>query len=399
MAITILQILLLVYLGLVSIYLLVFSVAAFFYKPKIVNKPLTYKRFLLMIPAYKEDIVILSVAEEVLKQDYPKELFDVYVIADQLKPETIEKLRAIPVNVLEVRFEVSTKAKSINECIKMAGDGYDAVIILDADNLLDPDFISRSNELLNEGSYAIQGHRVAKNTDAHFSILDAISEEINNSVFRKGHVALGLSSALIGSGMTVEYNLYRKIMEQADTFAEDKELEFKLILQKLPIKYLDDVYIYDEKVSKPAVFVKQRSRWMAFQLIYAKRFIFEAFYEWIRHSNFDFFDKAIQQILLPRIILLGVTTIILLFSLIFNTGILFYAWIVQASFTYLAILLAIPKQFYNKQTFKALLSLPLAFVLMIKSLFRYEEAKKNFEPTPHTDTTVTRSKTYSKHKK
>ncbi len=393
------QILVLLYLGLASLYVLVFAIASFFYKEKKAKAGGKQRKFLVLIPAYKEDVVIVDVAKDALNQDYPKELYDVYVIADQLKNSTIEKIRSFSVNVLEVSFKVSTKAKSINKGIEAAGMGYEAVVVLDADNLMDTNFLSRSNDLMNDGAYAIQGHRIAKNIDARFSTLDAISEEINNSIFRKGHVALGLSSALIGSGMALEYELYRKIMAQADTFAEDKELEFKLILDKHPIEYLEDVHIYDEKVSKAEVFVNQRSRWLAFQLIYAKRFIFDAFVELFVRKNFDFFDKVLQQLLPPRIILLGVTFIIAVLSAIFNKGFFYYAWMIQAMVCFTGILLAIPKQFFNKHTFKALISLPYGFILMLKSLFRYEDAKKSFEPTPHVHTSIKRGKTSVKTKK
>lgn len=397
--ITIFQILLLIYLGLASIYIFVFAMASFFYKVKKTIKSEQKRKFLVIIPAYKEDVVIINVAQDALKQDYPSEFYDVCVVADHLKKETIEKIKSFSIKVVEVSFEISTKAKSINEGLQYAGDGYEAVVILDADNLMDSNFLSRSNELMNSGACAIQGHRIAKNMDANFSILDAISEEINNSIFRKGHVAIGLSSALIGSGMAIEYNLYRKIMSQADTFAEDKELEFKLILNKHHIDYLDDVHIYDEKVSKAEVFVNQRSRWLAFQLIYAKRYIFDAFVELFVRKNLNFFDKVMQQMLPPRIILLGLTIIIGLISIIFNSGFLFYAWIIQAIVCILAIIMAIPRQFYNRNTFKALLSLPYGFILMLRSLFRYEDAKKSFEPTPHTQTTINRGKTAVKNKK
>lgn len=380
------QILFISYFGFVTLYLFIYATASFFYKPKSLDKAKKYRKFLVLIPAYKEDIVIINVAKDVLNQDYPKEFYDVYVIADQLKDSTISSLREIPVNVLKVFFEISSKAKSINEALKIAGNGYDGVVVLDADNLMDTNFITRANEMMDHGSIAIQGHRIAKNLDTNFSILDAISEEINNSIFRKGHVVLGLSSAMIGSGMAIDYDLFFQIMEKADTFAEDKELEFKIILQKKKIDYLHDVFIYDEKVSKPEVFVKQRSRWLAFQLIYAKRFFVDAFVELILRKNVDFWDKVMQQILPPRIILLGLTIIINILSLLFNSELFKYAWAIQGLLCLLAITFAIPKRFFNRRTLFALLSLPLGFILMFKSLFRYEKAKINFEPTPHTHT-------------
>jgi cellulose synthase/poly-beta-1,6-N-acetylglucosamine synthase-like glycosyltransferase len=60
--------------------------------------------------------------------------------------------------------------------------------------------------------FAVQGHRTAKNTNNSWAILDAISEEINNNIFRKGHRVLGLSSAIIGSGMAFRYNYFKALM-------------------------------------------------------------------------------------------------------------------------------------------------------------------------------------------
>ena len=67
------------------------AIASFFYKEKRVINSDKKRKILVLIPAYKEDIVIVDVARDALNQDYPRELYDVYVIADQLKKETIEK--------------------------------------------------------------------------------------------------------------------------------------------------------------------------------------------------------------------------------------------------------------------------------------------------------------------
>ena len=108
----------------------------------------------------------------------------------------------MPIRVLEVSFENSSKAKALNFAVGEIGpDGAEAVAILDADNLAGREFIARMNDALDSGIQAVQAHRTAKNRDTDTAILDAASEEINNSIFRRGHVALGFSSALIGSGM------------------------------------------------------------------------------------------------------------------------------------------------------------------------------------------------------
>jgi len=99
------------------------------------------------------------------------------------------------------------------------------VVILDADNLMAKDFLKRMNLGFANGFKVIQGHRIAKNSDTSFALLDGISEEINNHIFRQGHRAAGLSSALIGSAMGFEYVLFKRFMIDIDAIGGfDKEL-------------------------------------------------------------------------------------------------------------------------------------------------------------------------------
>ena len=122
-------------------YTLFFSIAGVFKK---VNSSATedkFNRIAILIPAYKEDGVILGAAQSMLALDYPKESYDVFVIADQLKSSTIEKLRQLPIHVVEVAFEKSTKTKSLNFCLaQMNLSNLDMVLISDADNVLEKSF-------------------------------------------------------------------------------------------------------------------------------------------------------------------------------------------------------------------------------------------------------------------
>ncbi|MDZ7740884.1 MAG: glycosyltransferase [Bacteroidota bacterium] len=292
------QVLFIIYFCVSAVYYLLFAIAGLYnklYEPAAQRKK---KSFCILIPGYKEDIVIVSVAKDALKQAYPAGKYDVYVIADSFKAETIKELNEIPVNVIEVSFAVSTKAKAINKALEIIDKPYDAVVILDADNLMDPNFLKKMNNGLQTGAMAIQAHRMAKNLDTSFSVLDAISEEVNNHIFRRGHRALGLSSALIGSGMVFKFDLYKRLMSQIDSHAEDKELEIRLFTEGYKIEFYDKTFVLDEKVSKSDVFLKQRSRWIANQLYYARHYFFTALRELFR-GNIDFFDKIFQYMLPP----------------------------------------------------------------------------------------------------
>ncbi len=382
-----------VYLLLATLYIFVYSVAGLFYRQKQKDNISKTRKFAVLIPGYKEDLVIVQVAKEAVLQDYPKDKFEVIVIADTFKKETLSALRQLPVRVVEVVFEVSKKSKALNKCMKVIGDDYDVAFILDADNIMEKDVLTKINAAFDHGFDAVQGHRTAKNLNAAFAILDALSEEINNHIFRKGHRVLGISSALIGSGMGIDYALFKKTMATIDSVGEDKEVELKLIKKGYTIEYVDDAIIYDEKTQESGNFVNQRRRWIAAQLGYFRSDFLDGIHALFTEGNYDYFDKVIQMIQPPRILLSGILFFLsLLFGIIhflpypglqqyFAPG--FYWWLGLLVATAFALLFAIPGRFYNKQTFLALLSLPKGFILMFLSLLRVRGASKQFLHTEH----------------
>ncbi|MEA3445299.1 MAG: glycosyltransferase family 2 protein, partial [Bacteroidota bacterium] len=300
-----------VYLGLAAVYIFIFGIASIFNprkKPVLKQKQ---RKFAVLIPGYKEDSVIIDVAKDALKQDYPGDKYDVVIIADSFQQATLEELRKLPIKLVEVSFEKSTKSKALNKAMEAIGNNYDVALILDADNMMLPDFIEKINQAFDRGYIAVQGHRAAKNQNTSLAILDAISEEVNNSIFRKGHRVLGLSSALIGSGMAFDYAFFKEIMSNVKAIGGfDKELELKMLRDKIKIEYVNDALVLDEKVQKSDVFANQRRRWLSVQFIYFQRFIGSGLYHLFFKANVDFFDKVMQMIQPPRVILLGIVTII-----------------------------------------------------------------------------------------
>jgi cellulose synthase/poly-beta-1,6-N-acetylglucosamine synthase-like glycosyltransferase len=385
----------LVYLYLVSatLYIFIFSTSGLFYKDRVKKDVSRLRKFAVLIPGYKEDAVIVNVAKQALNQDYPKDKYEVIVIADSFAKSTLDALRQLPIKVVVVEFEVSKKSKALNKCMNIIGDDYDVAFILDADNIMNEDVLKKINNAFDRGFMAVQGHRTAKNMNAHFAILDAMSEEINNNIFRKGHRVLGLSSALIGSGMGLDYGLFKKTMATVDSVGEDKEVELKLLKQRYKIEYVNGALIYDEKTSKSDVFVNQRRRWIAAQLGYFKSHFFDGLKDLITKGNIDYFDKVLQMIQPPRILLTGILAIITgisalvfipLFSFLqpfFVPG--FYYWLLLFSITVVSLLFSIPPRFYNRKTLVALMRVPHGFILMILSLMKIKGATKKFLHTTH----------------
>ncbi|TWI95528.1 cellulose synthase/poly-beta-1,6-N-acetylglucosamine synthase-like glycosyltransferase [Mucilaginibacter frigoritolerans] len=372
-----------VFLAFQAIYLFVFSLAGRIISLSAAPQSNHIGSFVIYIPSYKEDAVIIDTALAALAINYPENKKHVVVIADSLKPETLVTLRSLPVQVVEVTFDKSTKAKALNVALKQTILSYDYALVLDADNVCAKDFLLRMNEALQSGYRVVQGQRVAKNTDTNYALLDAISEGINNHIFRKGHRALGLSCAIIGSGMALEFDLFKAIMPEITAVGGfDKEMELRLLKQRIRFGYAENAIVYDEKINQLSTLQNQRRRWLSAQLNYMKKYVGEGFVQLFK-GNFDFFDKVIQTLLLPRLILLGITPVMFMLSLLPGHSLPPVYWLLLWIVTYTAIILAVPPQYFDRRLFKAIVSLPAAFFTMFKLLFKLKNANRTFIHTPH----------------
>lgn len=335
------------------------------------------RRFVTLLPAYKADAVIVASARSALRQEYPDDLHEVVVIADRLRPETLAELRALPLRLVEVAFEKSTKAKALARAVELLGpDAAECVTILDADNLVPPDYLARLNEVFDAGLTAVQAHRTAKNRDTDTAVLDAAGEEINNSVFRLGHVVLGLSSALIGSGMAFRYDWFRDHIAACTTAGEDKELEAMLLRERIYIEYLPDLDVLDEKVQAEDSYYNQRRRWIAAQF-YALAAAAKEFPGALLSGNWDYCDKLLQWCMPPRMLILGLLPLwtVALTALRPAASV---KWWIAALLLAFALALALPDSQCDERLGRALRRTPRLVLLTLRNLFRLGGTKDTF---------------------
>ncbi len=380
------EVVLLSYFGYISLYSFVLSVAGLLYKVITAPEARRLRRVAVLIPAYKEDRVIVDVAAQALEQNYPSDFFDVVVIADTLQPATLQKLAALPVKVVEVRFEKRTKVKALNRAMEVIGDDYDCALVLDADNVMERDFIHNMNNLFDMGFKAVQARRDPKNENTSIALLDGLSETINNFIYRQGNVALGLSASLNGSGMIFDYHVFKETMAEMDSVGGfDRELELKLLLRDIHVYFARDIVVFDEKVSSPQVFEHQRKRWISSHFHYLNKYFKEGWRQLFK-GNFAFFNSAVlRNIQLPRLLNLGLLCLILVLSFIFSPSLRLspMVWMTLLGVNILAMVFAIPKRFYNRKMLVSILLLPRLFVKMFLLLFKLKGANKAFIHTPH----------------
>lgn len=337
--------------------------------------------FLVLFPAYKEDGVIVRSVESFMGQAYPRGLFRAVVIADQLQPPTIESLRRLGAEVIEPRFETSSKAAALRFAMRTAWHGEDYATVLDADNIVRPDFLARLCQCMAAGHRVAQCHRTAKNSAGDVARLDGLSEEINNSLFRRAPMRVGLSAAIIGSGVCFEAKLFAALADRLSTAGEDKEMTALLLLRRIHIHYEEDIDVYDEKVSRADNFGRQRQRWMRVQLQCLMAML-PRLPQALREANFDYINYTAQQALIPRSLLLVLCAAMSLLTTVLATWWCGKWWALFAVLC-LSILLAVPRRLRTRAAFASLAAFPLLAWKMIAGLCHINLRDNTFTHTEH----------------
>ena len=348
-----------------------------------------YRKIAVLFPTYQENVVIIDSVKTALKHQY-NGTFEVVVIADGLEPETLTTLRGLGARVVEVFFEKSTKGKAMQFAMsQLEGEGFEVAVVLDVDNVMSDNCLTYLNACFDRGRKVVQAHRVAKNMDSSFAFLDACNEEVNNHLFRKSHALLGLSPALIGSGMAFEFTYFRHLLNNiGETVGEDKQLDFMIAKDRVGIAYLNDVYVYDEKIENAKVFTKQRTRWIASQVEFLKKYAFEGFVQLFK-GNVEFFNKTLQTFLVPRMLLLALLFLLAVQSFFNPFGPTKEFWIGLFISLCLTLIISIPRRFYaDKRLYVALFQIPRAMLGMVVALASIGKAKKTFMVTPHSSKPV-----------
>ncbi len=338
--------------------------------------------FLVLFPAYGEDNVIVDSVRSFLEQHYPVARYHLAVVSDHMSDDTNRQLAALPVTLLLPAFSESSKAKALQHAMQHFGEGaFDYAVVLDADNVVDADFLLRLDAACRQGHRAIQCHRCAKNSNSDIAVLDGVSEEINNTLFRRAHNRVGLSSALIGSGMCFDYRWFRDHVGLLSTAGEDRELEALLLRQRIHIHYQDDIHVYDEKVSSRDNFQRQRLRWMTAQVQSLLRMLPYVPYA-LRTRNIDYVDKTIQQALIPRSMLVVLSLVMAVGATLLVPVWCLKWWLLFAAVC-AALFLATPRPLRSRSVFGRLAAMPALVWSMLLNLLRIDRKDTRFIHTTH----------------
>lgn len=292
--------------SLTVLYLGVFAITSLFSRHSETPKAKKENRFIILIPTHHNGKSAMMTVKSVLGQSYPMRQFDITVIADHEEEMTLFHLAQQPITLLAPNFEKSSRIKSLQLAINNLPQFkiYDAVIILEAGDVVETEFLQQMNDAYESaGTKAIQAHKLSLNRDTVTARLSAIFEEINNSIFRRGHISIGLPAAMHSSGMVFDFEWFKDYLQLAKPSWTDKELEAMLTRQHIYVDYFDNIFFYNEKKRQADDFNRQHRSWMwsQWKTIFRNiRFLPTA----ILNRHYDLIDKLLQWMLLPRMIMM-----------------------------------------------------------------------------------------------
>ena len=253
------------------VYTLVISLFGFGRKVKDYQDHDPESRFLILVPAHNEEKVIRDIIDNLQKLDYPKELYDFYVIADNCTDATADVARSMGARVIETRKETpdapTGKPIALRKALQYIGnyrERYDLMMIFDADNLMDKNILREVNSQYldkNKPDF-IQCYLGAKNKSGSVAWFYYTGYTLTNRFFDLAKHRLGLNCPIGGTGfaMSTDY-LYERGGWTTMSLTEDYEIQVEATLEGRRILWNHTARVYDEKPTTMKASIRQKIRW------------------------------------------------------------------------------------------------------------------------------------------
>lgn len=349
-------------------YLFIYAVASLRkYKNPYPESKKKHKFLVLFCTLRNGKEAIKSIGYFLDTQLYPREKYDIAIAATQLPEEDLVTLLQMPVNIVVPDREQCTKVYAIQQVMqRYSPNEYDMVVIFNSDSRVVPNALQLLNNAYYSGCDSIQAHRLTENLTTSTAILAAAGEEINNNIFRKGHTKLGFSSALLGSGMAFDFEMFHRIAPTLEGSDLAKAMEIKLLEENIYTEYMQEVICYSKKQDSAQGYSLERQRWLSAQYnstLLALTHLPIAFLQ----GKWDYCNKLFQWLLPSRFLLIaGIAAAAVFFTV--TEWPLSFKWYGLLLVVAITFLMALPEGEINKRFKRAVWALP---ILIFASLFSH----------------------------
>lgn len=272
-------------------------------------------RFAVLIAACNEETVIGNLLDSIKAQSYPERFLEVFVVADNCRDKTAETARAHGAEVYE-RHNASLRGKGyaldflLREMERHAHNEFDGYIVLDADNVLERDFVSRMNETFSEGKDIVTCYRDSKNYGDNWISAGYGLWFLRESRYLNGaRSRIGASCGVSGTGFLFS----RTVLEEQGggwpfhLLTEDIEFTIENVTAGRRVGYCPEAVLYDEQPVRFRQSWAQRLRWSRGYLQVFRKYGGKLLTGMFRGS-FSCYDMAMS--IMPAAVLTGLSIVV-----------------------------------------------------------------------------------------
>lgn len=320
------------FLSIAGLYLCALGAASFLIKPDEYKAKIFLKYFAIVVPAHNEEHGLQATLFSITGLDYPRNLFEVIVVADNCSDGTAELARRLGVRCIE-RNDMNRRGKGFALAFafeRLLMEKFDAFIILDADNVISSNFLKVMSARLQYGQLVVQSRNTVQNPlrNALTWIL-AVGNSIENVLYCAGKARFGLSSPLRGTGMCFSRDILTKFPWDANSVAEDTEYGLRLVQNGQKIYFSEESEVMSDAPTTLDMLLSQRIRWASGNMHLARKSTLHLMLSGIRNRDINLLDSGWSMLIRSKPLLLASAFFVFLFSLIAQE------WIIWSSFVLL----------------------------------------------------------------
>ena len=309
-------------------YLLLLTIASFRAERSTeIQSTIPSLRFALLVPAYNEERLLPGLLNSLRRLDYPDDLYEIHVVADNCTDQTALMAERHG-GCAHVREDISNRGKGpalqwLFERVQSTGKPFDAVVILDADSVVNPEFLKVMATHLQRGERVIQAYYAVRNSVGSWSSsLRSAAFAVLHYLRPLGRMALGGSVGLKGNGMVFASEVFNRYRWSA-SITEDIELHMRLILDGERVTFAPDAVVLGEMPDSLADSESQHDRWERGRIQMLRRYVPELAQKSCAELTtgklkraYLFFDALMEHLIPPFALLFGLNVGFLMLNLV-----------------------------------------------------------------------------------
>jgi cellulose synthase/poly-beta-1,6-N-acetylglucosamine synthase-like glycosyltransferase len=336
--------------------------------------------YALIVTAYQQTHQLPEVIDSLLRLHYTR--YHIYVVADDcdISALSLDNPRTL---LLRPETVLASNTKSHFYAIRHFIRPHERLVIIDSDNIVDPNLLSRLDEAFNGGFQAVQGVREAKNLDTEIARLDAARDLYYHFYDGKLLFGAGSSATLAGSGMAFKVGLFEQCLGHLtiEGAGFDKVLQAEIIKRGHRIAFAPEAIVYDEKTTGAQQLVGQRARWINTWFRYFT-YGFDLLGRGMRGRNWNQFLFGIVLLRPPLFLFLGASVFFTLLNLFLAPAIALL-WLGGLTFFVIGFFLALRQSTTDRRIYAALYQIPRFVFYQIAALLKVRKANKFSVATRH----------------